>query len=442
MEQLTFPKNFLWGAATASYQVEGAWNEDGKGESIWDRFCHTPGKIANGETGDVACDHYHRYREDIDLMRQLGMQAYRFSISWTRVLPEGYGKVNPAGLDFYDRLVDALLEADIQPFATLHHWDLPQALFERGGWLERDNLACFADFCALMVKRLGDRVRFWATFNEPRDISDNGYVSGEHAPGIKGDWKLANQVVHNLLVAHGLASQAMRAAEPTLQIGIVLDMWGVEAATDSSDDEEAAQFYWDSKRITYLHPLLTGYYHPAFHKAADKGFPQIAPGDLALISQKLDFLGINTYSRTLVGAKGVVARRPGSHYTEIGWEVCPPSFHRTLCRIAGEYRLPPIYITENGAAFADVVSQDGRVHDDARIDYLRQHILQMRLAMNDGVDIRGYFVWSLLDNFEWAFGTSKRFGIIRVNYDTLERTIKDSGEWYRELIRANKISVS
>ncbi len=262
MSKLCFPTNFLWGAATAAYQVEGAWNEDGKGESIWDRFCHTPGKIANAETGDVACDHYHMYPKDIALMHELGLKAYRFSISWPRVLPTGFGRVNPAGLDFYDRLVDVLLGANIQPFPTLHHWDFPQNLQDKGGWINRDNLGYFADFSALMVKRLGDRVRRWATMNEPRDIADNGYGTGEHAPGIKDDWKTVNQVNHNLLVAHGLAVQAMRAINPTLELGIVLDLWGVEPASEEPEDVAAADLVWNSKRITFIHPILCGHYHP------------------------------------------------------------------------------------------------------------------------------------------------------------------------------------
>jgi beta-glucosidase len=439
MKEKLFPPDFIWGAATAAYQIEGAWNEDGKGESIWDRFSHTPGRIMNADTGDVACDHCHRYLEDVELMGRLGLTAYRFSISWPRVFPTGYGKVNPLGLDFYDRLVDALLEANIEPFVTLHHWDFPQVLQENGGWANRDNLHYFADYSAVMVRRLGDRVRRWATLNEPRDIAFSGYGTGEHAPGIKGDWKSVYQVTHHLLVAHGLSVQAMRAANPQIEAGIVLDLWGVEPISDNSADAAAAEQAWNEERITFLHPVLTGYYHPVMIEAVGSLLPQVRPGDMALISQKLDFLGINSYSRTVVGRQGIIRQVPGSEYTDIGWEVCAPSFRRTLKRIAADYHLPPIYITENGAAYQDSFAADGKIHDDKRISYLREHIAQVRQAIAEGVDIRGYFVWSLLDNFEWGFGYTMPFGIIHVDFDTQKRTIKDSGEWYHRVITSNSV---
>ena len=439
MDNLQFPAKFLWGAATAAYQIEGAWNEDGKGESIWDRFSHTPGKITNGDTGDVACDHYHRTRQDIALMRQLGLKAYRFSVSWPRVLPSGAGKVNAAGLDFYDRLVDDLLAANLEPFITLHHWDYPQALYDKGGWLNRENLPYFADYAVLLAKRLGDRISRWATFNEPAVIADAGYLSGEHAPGLKDSRKEAYQIIHHLLVAHGLAVQALRAANPALQLGIVLSQWGVEPASADPADVAAAQLAWDSRETAFLHPIFRGHYHPAMLEALGEDIPQIKAGDMALAAQKLDFLGINSYSRVVIGAQGMLSPIPGSEYTEMGWEVCAPAFRRTLNRMHADYHLPPIYITENGAAYVDVLSPDGKVHDERRIDYLRQHFTQVRLAMQDGVDIRGYFVWSLLDNFEWGHGNTKRFGLIRVDYETLERTIKDSGEWYSRVIASNRV---
>jgi beta-glucosidase len=439
MNSIRFPSNFTWGAATASYQIEGAWNEDGKGESIWDRFSHTPGKITNGDTGDVACDHYHRYPEDIALMHQLGLKAYRFSVSWPRVLPAGCGRVNPAGLDFYDRLTDALLAANLEPFITLHHWDYPQALYEQGGWLNRENLPYFADYAAILAKRLGDRIQKWTTFNEPGVIAWDGYVSGEHAPGVKGEKKMAFQVVHNLLVAHGLAVQAIRGVDPALKVGIVLSQWGVDPASDDPADVAAAQHAWNSGETAFLHPIFKGHYHPEMVDALGSDLPEIKAGDLALISQKLDFLGINSYSRSVIGAQGRVAPIPGSEYTDMNWEVCAPAFRRTLVRMHTDYRLPPIYITENGAAYPDVVSADGKIHDERRLDYLRQHFTQVRLAMQDGVDVRGYFVWSLLDNFEWGHGNTKRFGLIRVDYDTLKRTIKDSGEWYSRVIASNTV---
>ena len=435
----TFPHNFLWGAATASYQIEGAWNEDGKGKSIWDRFSHTPGKISDKSTGDVACDHYHRYPEDIALMRQLGLKAYRFSVSWPRIFPSGFGRVNLAGLDFYDRLTDALLAANIEPFITLHHWDYPQALYEKGGWTNRDNLGYFADYSAVMAKRLGDRIRRWTTFNEPSVIAWDGYVSGEHAPGEQDPVK-ARQVTHNLMVAHGLAVQAIRGVDPKLEVGIVLSQWGVEPATDDPADIAAAEHAWNARDTIFLHPIFTGHYHPETVDAIGDHLPEIKSGDMALISQKLDFLGINSYSRSVISAKeGRLEKIPGSEYTEMGWEVCAPAFRRMLVRINNDYRLPPVYITENGAAFNDVVTPDGKIHDERRLDYLRQHFIKVRLAMQDGVDIRGYFVWSLLDNFEWGHGFTKRFGIIHVDYKTQKRTVKDSGEWYAEVIRTNQV---
>ncbi len=435
----SFPTGFLWGAATAAYQIEGAWNDENKGESIWDRFCHTPGKITNADTGDVACDHYHRFSDDVALMRQLGLKAYRFSISWPRVLPNGFGRVNRVGLDFYDRLVDTLMEVNIEPFITLHHWDYPQFLQDRGGWCNRENLPYFADYASLMVRRLGDRVHRWVTFNEPDDISEAGYGSGEHAPGIKNNWKTVHQVNHNLMVAHGMAIQAIRAINPALEVGIVLGLWGVEPTSDDPADVEAANLVWNSQRITFIHPILSGCYHSSMISMVGDNFPEIKPGDMTLISQKLDFLGVNSYSRTVVGARGIIFPVPGSEYTDMGWEVCAPSFRRLLNRLNNNYKLPPIYITENGAAFQDESSADGKIHDERRINYLHQHITQLHLALQDGVDVRGYFVWSLLDNFEWSHGYTKRFGLIRVDFDTQKRTIKDSGEWYSRVIASNGV---
>jgi len=434
----TFPSNFLWGAATASYQIEGAWNEDGKGESIWDRFSHTPGKVTNGDTGDVACDHYHRYLDDIAIMRQLGLKAYRFSVSWPRVVPAGRGIINPRGLDFYDRLVDALLAANIEPFLTLYHWDLPQALQDQGGWENRDAGHAFADYAALMVKRLGDRVTYWTTFNEPGVIAFDGNLSGEHAPGNQ-DARITFQVAHNLMVAHGLAVQAIRAANPSLLVGIVLNEWGADPASNDPADIAAANVAWERSETHFLDPIFKGHYPLAVHDIVGNDMPKIRDGDMALISQKLDYLGINFYSRNLIAATGTIDPVPGSEYTDMGWEVCAPALRRLLNRLHKEYRLPPIYITENGAAFPDEVSPDGCVHDERRLDYLKNHFIQTRLAMQDGVDVRGYFVWSLFDNFEWGHGFTKRFGIVRVDYETQQRIIKDSGRWYSQVIAANSV---
>ena len=312
-------------------------------------------------------------------------------------------------------------------------------MYERGGWINRDNLPYFADYAAILTKRLGDRIQHWTTFNEPGVIAIDGYISGEHAPGIKNDWKKAMQVTHNLMVAHGLAVQAIRACDPSLEVGIVLSQWGVDPASDEPADLAAAELSWNSRETAFLHPIFRGHYHPQMAEALGNNFPEVHSGDMALISQKLDFLGINSYSRSVIGAQGHISPIPGSEYTDMGWEVCAPAFRRLLNRLNHDYHLPPIYITENGSAFPDNLSPDGKIHDERRLDYLRQHFTQVRLAMQDGVDVRGYFVWSLMDNFEWGHGNTMRFGIIRTDFDTLKRTIKDSGEWYSRVIATNTV---
>jgi beta-glucosidase len=439
MTAYKFPHNFLWGAASAAYQVEGAWNEDGRGESIWDRFSHTPGNVSNGDTGDIACDHYHRWEEDIALMRQLGLKAYRFSTSWSRVLPTGRGRINPKGLDFYDRLVDGLCAANIEPLLTLYHWDLPQALQDEGGWDNRNTAYAFADYAALIVKRLGDRVKYWTTFNEPSVITYIGFLTGEHAPGIK-DQRMAYQVAHHLMVAHGLGVQAIRAAQPDVNAGIVLNLWPAEPTSDSAEDVAAADKFWDEQETLFLDPIFKGHYPPAVYDMVGKNMPKIQDGDLALIAQKLDYVGINYYSRHVVSSKGELKTIAGSEYTEMGWEVCAPALRRMLVKINNEYNLPPIYITENGVAFKDEISADGKIHDPRRIEYLKNHFIQTRLAMLDGVDVHGYMVWSLMDNFEWGHGFSKRFGLTYTDYATQQRIIKDSGEWYANVIRKNEVA--
>jgi beta-glucosidase len=437
-QPLIFPQDFIWGAATAAYQIEGGWNADGKGESIWDRFSHTPGKIQDGDTGDMACDHYHRYAQDVALMRQLGLKAYRFSTSWPRVIPAGRGAVNPAGLDFYDRLVDALLAADIQPFVTLYHWDLPQALQDLGGWPNRDVCGYFADYAALMARHLSDRVRHWMTFNEPYVSAFMGYRDGRHAPGLQ-DEKLALQAAHHLLLAHGLTVQAIRAIEPQLKVGIVLDMFPAETDTDLPEDHAIVEQAWQQSTGWFLGPLLRACYPPEALQAYGPQAPDIRPGDLALISQRLDFLGVNYYSRHLIRNGKSVKPVAGAEYTDMGWEVHAPAFRRLLVRLKREYPIPPLYITENGAAFPDAVGPDGQVHDPRRLHYLRDHFTQARLAMDDGVDVRGYFVWSLLDNFEWSYGNSKRFGLFHVDYATQRRIAKDSAAWYAQVITRNGV---
>ncbi len=433
---VTFPRNFLWGAATAAYQIEGAWSEDGKGESIWDRFSHTDGTIKNADTGDDACDHYTKFEEDVEIMRRLGLKAYRFSISWPRIFPDGYGTVNLKGLDFYSRLVDKLLSAHIQPVCTLHHWDLPQRLQEIGGWGNREISARFADYAAVITKHLGDRVQSWITINEPWIISNLGYRLGIHAPGIRDD-KLALQVAHNLLVAHGKATQALRADNALAQVGIALDMRPTAPASNKEEDIVAAEKTWSKEARWFLDPLFKAYYPPDVWNEYGDRVPRIKPMDMAIISQNLDFLGINYYNRTVVGKNGPVQKIEGSKYTEMGWEVTPEAFKQLMIRISRDYQLPPIYITENGAAFRDVVNADGKVEDPDRLSYLKEHLLQARIAMENGVDLRGYFVWSLLDNFEWAEGYDKRFGIVHVDYETQKRTIKASGQWYSDVIKNN-----
>lgn len=446
-----FPSGFVFGAATASYQIEGAVTADGRGPSIWDTYSHTPGLVAGGDTGDVACDHYHRYGEDVALLHRLGVDAYRFSIAWPRVLPTGSGAVNPKGLDFYDRLVDALLEAGITPMATLYHWDLPQALEDAGGWRSRATAEHFAAYARVVADRLGDRVRHWITLNEPFCTAFVGYAVGRHAPGAReGTGALA--AAHHLLLAHGLAVGELRAAAAG-QVGITLNLDRVLPRSDDPADLAAADRAETLHNRVWLDPLLNGAY-PAneaevWGPLADGSYRR--DGDLATIGQPLDFLGINYYRpimvadgpfteadpalRTAVDIRAPEQRFEGVRHTAMDWPVVPESFTDLLVDLAARYPdLPPVYITENGSAEHDTVSADDRVHDTDRIDYLRDHLHALARAIEAGVDVRGYFVWSLLDNFEWAFGYERRFGIVRVDYDTLRRLPKDSYYWYQRLI--------
>ncbi len=437
---LAFPDHFVWGASTAAYQIEGAWNEDGRGESIWDRFSHTPGKIENGDTGDTACDHYHRWPEDIELMKQLGLRAYRFSIAWPRIYPSGRGAFNRAGLDFYSRLVDALLAAGVEPFITLYHWDLPQALGNQNGWLARDTAYAFADYAETMVKHLGDRVQFWSTLNEPWCVSFLSYQLGVHAPGLR-DERLAVQVAHHTLVAHGLALQSMRAVNAGIKAGIVLNLWSVESIEESPASHALIERTWQRDQGWFLDPLLHAEYPLLAWQERESIAPQMQPGDLKLIAQPLDWLGINNYNRVLLDDRGRrIQPVSGSEHTEMGWEVHGPGLCRLLTTLQQRYPVPPLYIIENGAAFKDVLTPDGHVFDPRRIDYLRDYITAVHTAWRNGVDVRGYFVWSLLDNFEWSFGYSKRFGVIYVDYATQRRAIKDSGYWYAQVIAQNGIA--
>ncbi len=434
---LNFPSHFTWGASTAAYQIEGAWNEDGKGESIWDRFSHTSGKIAHGDTGDVACDHYHRWLEDIRVMQELGLQAYRFSLSWPRIFPTGRGALNRAGLDFYSRLIDRLLAVDIQPFVTLYHWDLPQSLQDQGGWLNRGTAYAFAEYAETAVKRLGDRVRFWTTFNEPWCMSLLSYQRGQHAPGLY-DEKLALQAAHHTLVAHGVGAQAMRAVDNQIKVGNVLNLWSIEAVDDTPADRAMVEREWQRHLGWFLDPLLHAEYPLLAWQEREAIAPVMQPNDLRLAAQPLDFLGINNYDRSLLGHDGRrIQPVPGSEHTTMGWEVHAPALRRLLNTLQQRYPLPPVYITENGAAFPDVIDADGAVHDPRRIAYLHDYIDQVGLAIQDGVDVRGYFVWSLLDNFEWTFGFDKRFGLTYVDHVTQRRLVKDSGRWYAQVIARN-----
>jgi beta-glucosidase len=435
-----FPPGFLLGAATAAYQIEGGVRDGGRGESIWDRFSHTPGKTYQGQTGDVACDHYHRWREDVDLMAELRLQAYRFSIAWPRIFPEGTGSVNPAGLDFYDRLVDALLERDIQPFVTLYHWDLPQALQEAGGWPERSLVDFFADYAAVVVRRLGDRVLQWMTFNEPWVVAFVGYHEGRHAPGLT-DLEGALQTAHHALVAHSKAADAIRAyGGAGTQVGIALNLGHVEPVSDRQADVDAAQRYDGHLNRWFLDPLFQGRYPEDMLSLWGDRAPHVEPGDLDGLPDQLDFLGINHYFRSVVGYReapplDVAIYQPeGAPYTEMGWEVYPDGLYHLLMRIHRDYGPRSVYITENGAAFADVLPPGGRVDDPERIEFLHDYAFAAYRALEEGVPLNGYFVWTLLDNYEWAFGYSKRFGLAYVDFSTQARFVKQSGHWYRRMI--------
>ncbi|TMC77459.1 MAG: beta-glucosidase [Chloroflexi bacterium] len=434
-----FPPGFLFGTATAAYQIEGGHDADGKGPSIWDAFCRQPGAISTGETGDVACDHYHRWREDVALLRDLGCNAYRLSISWPRVVPNGSGAVNEPGLGFYDRLVDKLLNNGIRPFVTLYHWDLPQALQERGGWSAPETVVAFGRYAEVVARRLGDRVRDWMTLNEPEVVAFAGHYVGVHAPGIR-DFKTAVGVSHHLLLAHRAAADAIRAAHADARVGIALNLSPCDPASDAPADTEAAVRMDGYLNRWFLDPLFgRGYpkdmldlYRPYFDRGTE----------LDRYDGALDFLGVNYYSRRIVraGAGPLRADRvdpEGAEHTAIGWEVHPASFRELLVRLDRDYAPRHMYVTENGAAYDDVLV-DERVDDPARVAFLARHFDAAATAIAEGVPLRGYFIWTLMDNFEWAHGTSKRFGIVHTDYPTQRRRVKASGDWYRRLIAAHR----
>jgi beta-glucosidase len=449
---LKFPKNFLWGAATSSYQIEGGWDADGKGPSIWDTFTRVPGTIEDGSSGDIACDHYYRWQEDIDVMRYLGLRAYRFSVSWPRVLPQGRGKPNQAGLDFYGRLVDGLLEAGITPFLTLYHWDLPQALQDEGGWTSRTTAEAFAEYADLMSSRLGDRVKHWSTHNEPPVIAWLGHQMGIFAPGVK-DTDAALHAAHHILLSHGLAVPVIRANIADAEVGIVVDVHHHEPASESEHDRTAAKLNFNRYSGWFLEPLYGRPYpqdvldfYTREGMISPAAMEVVLPGDMETIAVPTDFLGLNYYSRTIArstevpeeeNAPQIVVPAPSEERTEMDWEVVPDGLYQVLKMLQREYAPAKIYITENGASYSDGPAADGAVHDRRRTEYLRMHFAAANRALGEGVPLAGYFVWSLMDNFEWSRGYKQRFGIVWVDYETQQRIPKDSALWYRQVIENN-----
>jgi beta-glucosidase len=440
--EITFPRDFVWGAATASYQIEGAAREGGRGESIWDRFAATPGCVRNGDSGAVACDFYHRYPEDIGLMRELGIDSFRFSIAWPRILPDGTGHVSVAGLDFYDRLVEALLENGIRPMATLYHWDLPQVLEDAGGWPARETVEAFTEYVEVAAARLGDRVGQWITHNEPWVAAWLGYGWGKHAPGRTSEPD-ALAAAHHLLLSHGRAVEVLRREAPRAEVGITLNLVHVYPASDAPEDLDAARHVDGSHNRWFLDPIFRGEYPHDVLDHFGRSLPPIADGDLATIGAPIDFLGVNYYSRSVIeadpdGGTPIFVRNPESEYTDMDWEIYPEGLFDLLVRLRDDYAPPRIYVTENGAAFPDVRLHDGRVPDPERTTYLQGHIEAIGRAVAEAVPVAGYFVWSLLDNFEWAHGYSKRFGIVYVDYPTLERVPKESFRWYRDFLAGQR----
>ncbi|MGD0166416.1 MAG: GH1 family beta-glucosidase [Gaiellaceae bacterium] len=442
-----FPADFGWGVSTSAYQIEGAVNEDGRGPSIWDTFSHEPGRTANGENGDVSCDHYHHWRTDLDLMAELGADLYRFSIAWPRVMPTGKGALNEKGVDFYSRLIDGLLERGIKPFPTLYHWDLPQALEDEGGWGERDTALRFAEYAAAMFDRLGDRVDLWLTHNEPWVTAFMAYVGGVKAPGVYNDWPLALRVSHHLLLSHGLAVQALRSSKATsAKIGIAPNLHPTVAFTDSPEDIAAAELWDGFQNRWFLDPVFKGKYPEDMLAHYERfGFDAaIEDGDLAVIATPVDHLGVNFYHRA------TIKRQPGSEYlgmvseptqsplTEMGWDVTPEGLHEMLLRIKRDYGGVDIFITENGAAYPDIWDGGEVVEDPARVDFVSRHVEALARAIADGVSVKGYCVWSLLDNYEWEKGYAMRFGLYYVDYATQRRIPKQSALWYRGQIAASR----
>ena len=448
-DKIRFPKEFIFGASTSAYQIEGAWNEDGKGESIWDRFVRKKGKIKNGDTGDIACDHYHRYKDDIKIMKEIGLEAYRFSINWPRIFPRGWGDINEKGIGFYDRLVDELLAASIEPLITIYHWDLPWAIQQEGGWYSPNIRNYFSDYSSLLVKRLGDRVKNWITLNEPWMFVFIGHLLGIHAPGLRNPWR-SMKAFHNAMCAHGEAVKSMRSERGDIRIGITLSLSPLEPATESRRDKEATERADLFMNRLALDPIFGKGYPEKIQKLLKPFFPTILSDEMKLIAEPIDFLGVNTYTREFIrynwklpflkfwSSVGDVPEKDyienGIQYTDMGYEVYPKSLYQVLARIRDEYGNVPVIITENGSSFTDVVTGKS-VHDPKRTAYLEGYIREVSRAISDGCDVRGYFVWSLFDNMEWSYGYGKRHGIVYVDFETQQRIIKDSGFRYGEIIR-------
>ncbi len=444
MSKPAFPPDFVWGVATSAFQIEGAVTEEGRSFSIWDTFCRTPGKVHKGDTGDVACDHYHVWEGDLELVKNLGIDAYRFSVAWPRIVPGGVGAVNKKGLDFYDRLVDGLLARGLKPYCTLYHWDLPQVLEDKGGWVARDTAYAFADYAEAVTKRLGDRVASYATLNEPWCSAYLGYGNGHHAPGYS-DQKMSLAATHHLLLAHGLALPRMRHHAPGAEHGVVLNLAQVYPETDSAEDRAAAERFDTLNNLLYLDPLFKAKYPQALVDNLGALMPEIHEGDLQTIAAPLDFLGENYYTPTFVAhdpasewphVRGI--DHPDAEKTAMGWEVYPKGLSDMLERLYADYKLP-LYVMENGAAYDDPDHLNGdEVHDSERTTYYQGHLDAVQNALAQGAEVRGYFAWSLLDNFEWAFGYDKRFGIVHVDFKTQTRTLKDSAKWYRNFVERQR----
>ncbi len=444
MYNLNLPKDFVMGAATAAYQIEGAVSTDGRGASIWDTFCHTNGKIDDGHNADIACDHYRRYPEDVEIMRNMGLDAYRFSMSWSRILPQGTGQVNRKGLAYYDALVDKLLEANITPYTTLYHWDMPQELFNKNrGFVSRETAHYFADYATLLTKHFGDRIKNWITVNEPWEHATFGHLFGNHAPGIKNPWAYWN-TMHHLLLGHGLATQAIKAEDSNANVGLTLSYTPMHTKGTRPIDKQAERIANEFMNGITFEPVFNGRYPHDLWRRFKCFRPKVQSGDFNIIQTKTDFVGLNYYSREFVkgnhlipGLRGLfVPRKPIADpylYTAMDWEIYPQGFSELLTKVRNEYGNPPVFITENGAAYFDEVV-DGVVDDKPRIKYLHDHIDTILKQKQLGSDVRGYFAWSLLDNFEWAKGYNTRFGLVHVDYDTQVRTVKNSGHWLKKQI--------